>query len=172
MRPILKVQVNLKSRPDIAILHGMETSLTIGEVAARSGVASSALRFYEEKGLIRSERTGTGHRRYSRAVLRRVAFIVFAQRIGLTLDEIATELATLPGNTVPQRHDWARLARPWQRRIDERIAELQRVRDTFTECIGCGCLSLDKCRLANPGDRAAKFGPGPVRWRAAGARAT
>jgi MerR family redox-sensitive transcriptional activator SoxR len=144
----------------------IEAALTIGDVAARSGVATSALRFYEARGLIRSERTRTGHRRYSRAVLRRVAFIVFAQRIGLTLDEIGAELARLARNAVPQRGDWAKLAGPWRRRIDERIAELQRLRDTFTDCIGCGCLSLDRCRLANPGDRAARLGPGPARWRA------
>jgi MerR family redox-sensitive transcriptional activator SoxR len=146
----------------------METALTISEVARRSGVATSALRFYESRGLIHSERTRTGHRRYSRAVLRRVAFIVFAQRIGLTLEEIGAELAKLPRNAVPQRADWARLSGPWKERINQRIAELERLRDTFTECIGCGCLSLDRCRLANPGDRAARRGPGPLRWRARG----
>jgi MerR family redox-sensitive transcriptional activator SoxR len=135
--------------------------LTIGEVARRSGVASSALRFYEERGLITSERAGSGHRRYPRPVLRRIAFIVFAQRIGLTLEEIAAELAKLPPQHAPTRRDWSRLSSPWTSRIDERIAELQRLKIGLTECIGCGCLSLDRCKLANPGDRAARLGPGP-----------
>jgi MerR family redox-sensitive transcriptional activator SoxR len=138
--------------------------LTIGEVARRSGVAASALRFYEERGLIASERAGSGHRRYPRPVLRRIAFIVFAQRVGLTLDEIAGELARLPENRAPTRRDWERLSGAWSSRIDERIAELQRLKAGLTECIGCGCLSLDRCRLSNPGDRAARLGPGPRYW--------
>ena len=138
--------------------------LTIGEVARRSGVAASALRYYEDRGLIASERTGAAHRRYPRAVIRRVAFIVFAQRIGLTLEEIGQELAKLPSDRVPNRRDWARLSTTWQARIDERIAELHRLREGLTECIGCGCLSLDRCQLANPGDRLARRGPGPVAW--------
>jgi MerR family transcriptional regulator, redox-sensitive transcriptional activator SoxR len=138
--------------------------LTIGEVARRSGVAASALRFYEERGLIASERAGSGHRRYPRAVLRRIAFIVFAQRIGLTLEEIGAELAKLPGDRAPTRRDWARLSSGWSARIDDRIAELQRLKVGLTECIGCGCLSLDRCRLANPDDRAAHLGPGPRYW--------
>ena len=138
--------------------------LTISEVSRRSGVAASALRFYEEKGLIQSERAGSGHRRYSRAVLRRVAFIVFAQRIGMTLDEVAAELARLPEGRVPEGSDWARLSTGWTGRIDERIAELERLRAGLTGCIGCGCLSLDRCTLANPGDRAARLGPGPRYW--------
>ena len=138
--------------------------MTIGEVARRSGVATSALRFYEEQGLIRSERTDAGHRRYSRAVIRRVAFIVFAQKIGLSLDEIRRELAKLPSNRVPDRGDWAKLSRAWTERIDARIAELERLRLGLVECIGCGCLSLDRCRLANPGDAAAKRGAGPRYW--------
>ena len=142
----------------------MEDLLTIGEVARRSGVAASALRFYEERGLIESERAGSGHRRYPRSVLRRIAFIVFAQRIGLTLDEIGEELAKLPPNRAPNRRDWSRLSSKWTSRIDERIAELERLRVGLTECIGCGCLSLDRCRLANPGDRAAGLGPGPRYW--------
>lgn len=145
----------------------MEPALTIGEVARRSGVATSALRFYESLGLIHSERTGAGHRRYSRSVLRRVAFVVFAQRIGLSLEEVASELARLPRNSVPRRGDWMRLTGAWNRRIEERIAELERLRETFSGCIGCGCLSLDRCRLANPGDRAARLGPGPAAWRQA-----
>jgi len=128
-------------------------------------VAASALRFYEEKGLIKSERAGSGHRRYQRVVLRRIAFIVFAQRVGMTLDEVAKELAKLPeGGRVPEGKDWAKLSSSWTGRIDERIAELQRLRAGLTGCIGCGCLSLDKCRLTNPGDRAARLGPGPRYW--------
>jgi MerR family transcriptional regulator, redox-sensitive transcriptional activator SoxR len=138
--------------------------LSISEVSKRSGVASSALRFYEERGLIRSERAGSGHRRYERPVLRRIAFIVFAQRIGLTLDEIGRELAKLPPDHAPTRAEWSRLSSTWTERIDERIAELERLRLGLTECIGCGCLSLDRCKLANPGDRAAKQGPGPRYW--------
>jgi MerR family redox-sensitive transcriptional activator SoxR len=142
----------------------MSPLLTIGEVARRSGVAASALRFYEERALIRSERAGSGHRRYPRPVLRRIAFIVFAQRIGLTLDEIGAELAKLPPERAPTRRDWLRIARAWTARIDQRIAELQRLKLGLAECIGCGCLSLDRCRLANPGDRAARLGPGPRYW--------
>ena len=145
----------------------MGDALTIGEVAARSGVARSALRFYEEQRLIHSERTNSGHRRYARAVIRRVAFIVFAQKIGLSLDEIRTELDKLPRNRVPERSDWAKLSAGWTNRIRERIAELERLRAGLTECIGCGCLSLDRCRLANPGDRAARRGPGPRYWMGA-----
>jgi MerR family redox-sensitive transcriptional activator SoxR len=138
--------------------------LTIGEVARRSGVAASALRFYEQRGLIASERAGSGHRRYPRSVLRRVAFIVFAQRIGLTLDEIGAELAKLPPGRAPTRRDWAALSSKWTARIDNKIAELERLKAGLTECIGCGCLSLDRCRLANPSDRAASLGPGPRFW--------
>lgn len=142
----------------------MSDLLTIGEVSRRSGVASSALRFYEERGLIASERAGSGHRRYQRHVLRRIAFIVFAQHVGLTLDAIGEELEKLPPNRTPGRRDWARLSAGWSAQIDERIAELQRLKAGLTECIGCGCLSLDRCRLANPGDQAATLGPGPRYW--------
>jgi MerR family redox-sensitive transcriptional activator SoxR len=142
----------------------MDGVLTIGEVAKRSGTATSALRFYEEQGLIHSERNDSGHRRYPRAVIRRVAFIVFAQRIGLTLEDIRTELAQLPTNRIPERADWAKLSARWTTRIRARIAELERLEATLTECIGCGCLSLDRCQLANPGDRAARRGPGPRYW--------
>ena len=127
-------------------------------------MASSALRFYEERGLIASERSGTGHRRYPRPVLRRIAFIVFAQRVGLSLEEIGAELAELPTDRAPTRRDWSRLSRGWGERIDERIAELERLRVGLTECIGCGCLSLDRCAFANPGDRAGRSGPGPRYW--------
>ena len=142
----------------------MDPMLTISEVSRRSGVASSALRFYEERGLIRSERAGSGHRRYSRSALRRVAFIVFAQRIGLSLDEIRGELAKLPHNRVPERGDWAKLSAGWTKRIRARIAELERLELGLTECIGCGCLSLDRCQFANPGDRAGRRGAGPRYW--------
>ena len=142
----------------------MAELLTIGEVSKRSGVAASALRFYEERGLIESERAGSGHRRYPRPVLRRIAFIVFAQRIGLTLEEIGAELSKLPPSRAPTRRDWSRLSSGWASRIDERIAELERLKAGLTDCIGCGCLSLDRCRLANPGDRAAARGPGPRYW--------
>jgi MerR family redox-sensitive transcriptional activator SoxR len=142
----------------------MEDLLTIGEASRRSGVASSALRFYEEKGLIRSERAGSGHRRYPRSVLRRIAFIVFAQRIGLSLEEIGGELSKLPPDRAPNRRDWSRLSSKWTERIDQRIAELERLRRGLTECIGCGCLSLERCQLSNPGDRAARLGPGPRYW--------
>src|SRR6266545_7972895 len=142
----------------------MDDLLTISEVAKRSGVAASALRFYEDRDLISSERAGSGHRRYPRPVLRRIAFIVFAQRIGLTLSEIGAELARLPPEQVPTRRDWSRLSSKWTSRIEERIAELERLKLGLTECIGCGCLSLDRCQLANPGDRAARLGPGPRYW--------
>jgi MerR family transcriptional regulator, redox-sensitive transcriptional activator SoxR len=142
----------------------MNDAMTIGEVAARSGVATSALRFYEEQRLIQSQRNDAGHRRYSRSVIRRVAFIVFAQKIGLSLDDIRGELAKLPSNRVPERSDWAKLSAGWAKRIRSRIAELERLELGLTECIGCGCLSLDRCRLANPGDKAARRGAGPRYW--------
>ena len=142
----------------------MVVVLTISEVSRRSGVASSALRFYEQRGLIASERAGSGHRRYQRPVLRRIAFIVFAQRIGLTLDEISAELANLPADRIPTRRDWARLSVEWRKRIDQKIAELHRLRAGLTECIGCGCLSIDRCKLANPADRAGRAGPGARYW--------
>jgi MerR family redox-sensitive transcriptional activator SoxR len=138
--------------------------LTIGEVSRRSGVAASALRFYEQRGMINSERAGSGHRRYARPVLRRVAFIIFAQRVGLSLDEIGSELAKLPPDRAPTRRDWSRLSSSWTARIDARIAELERLKTGLTECIGCGCLSLARCRLSNPDDRAGRLGPGPRYW--------
>ena len=142
----------------------MTGELTIGELAQRSGVATSALRFYEDKGLIHADRASSGHRRYLRSVLRRIAFIVFAQRVGLSLDEVAVELAKLPRNRVPDAEDWAELAATWKTRIDARIAELERLKSSLTGCIACGCLSLDRCALSNPGDRAARRGPGPAAW--------
>lgn len=142
----------------------MQNMLKIGEVADRSGVAPSALRYYEQRGLITAERTDSGHRCYPRGVLRRVAFIVFAQRIGLTLEEITHELAKLPVDRAPTGDDWARLSGTWSERIDSRIAELQRLKRGLSDCIGCGCLSLDRCRFANPGDRARSLGSGPRYW--------
>jgi MerR family redox-sensitive transcriptional activator SoxR len=142
----------------------MAEPMTIGDVARRSGVAASALRFYEERGLITSDRAGSGHRRYPRSALRRIAFIVFAQRIGLTLGEIGAELSLLPADRAPSRRDWQRLSRAWTSRIDARIAELERLREGLTDCIGCGCLSLDRCALANPDDRRGLQGPGPRAW--------
>ena len=142
----------------------MPELMTITEVSRRSGVAASALRFYEEKGLITSERAGSGHRRYPRSVLRRIAFIVFAQKVGLSLEEIGTELAKLPEDRAPNRRDWSRLSSTWTARVDQRIAELERLRSGLTECIGCGCLSLSKCKLSNPRDEMAARGPGPRRW--------
>jgi MerR family transcriptional regulator, redox-sensitive transcriptional activator SoxR len=134
--------------------------LSIGELAARSGVAASALRFYEERGLIQAERSGGNQRRYPRSALRRVAFIRAAQRVGVTLEEIAEALAGLPTARTPNAHDWRRLAARWQSRLDARIEELRRLRDDLTGCIGCGCLSLRTCSLYNHEDRAAVRGAG------------
>ncbi|MEO1224970.1 MAG: redox-sensitive transcriptional activator SoxR [Pseudomonadota bacterium] len=142
----------------------MEKVLTISEISRRSGVAASALRFYEDRGLITSERAGSGHRRYPRSVLRRIAFIVFAQRIGLSLTEIGEELAKLPADRTPKRADWSRLSGTWLKRVDARIAELERLKEGLTACIGCGCLSIDRCQLSNPQDAAGRNGPGPRHW--------
>ncbi|HUE95895.1 MAG TPA: redox-sensitive transcriptional activator SoxR [Longimicrobiaceae bacterium] len=142
----------------------MITELTIGEMARRSGVAVSALRFYEERGLLTSTRGPGGRRRYPRAALRRVAFIVFAQRVGLTLEEVRAELGMLPPDRVPVDKDWEQLTGSWLARIDERVAELHRLRSGLSECIGCGCLSVAACPLANPGDRLGLEGAGPRRW--------
>jgi MerR family transcriptional regulator, redox-sensitive transcriptional activator SoxR len=138
--------------------------LTVGQLARRTGVAASALRFYEARGLIRSARNGAGHRRYARAEARRVAFIVFAQRVGLSLEEIRAEMAKLPDDRIPGGDDWGRLSATWRERIDRRIAELERLRAGLSDCIGCGCLSLESCRILNPGDRAAAGGPGARFW--------
>jgi MerR family transcriptional regulator, redox-sensitive transcriptional activator SoxR len=135
--------------------------LSIGAVAARAGVATSALRFYEDQGLIASERAPSGHRQYHADVLRRVAFIQAAQRVGLSLSEIRDALATLPDNRTPNRNDWSRLSQSWRSRLDDEIAWLERLRDDLDGCIGCGCLSLSVCALYNPGDRVAVRGPGP-----------
>ena len=135
--------------------------LTIGALSERTGVAPSALRFYEAENLIHSTRSSGGQRRYAREVLRRVSFIRIAQQVGLSLDEIRDALASLPDNRTPNKHDWERLSRSWRPRIDTQIAVLERLRDRLTGCIGCGCLSLRVCQLANPGDEAARRGPGP-----------
>ena len=140
----------------------METDLLpIGAVSDRTGVAPSALRFYEAQGLVHSTRSDGGQRRYAREVLRRVSFIRIAQQVGLTLDEIREALASLPDSRTPNQKDWERLAASWRPRLDEQIAMLERLRDRLTGCIGCGCLSLKTCRLANPGDVAAGRGAGP-----------
>ncbi|WP_416485727.1 redox-sensitive transcriptional activator SoxR [Streptomyces sp. CL12] len=127
--------------------------LTVGQLAARSGAAVSALHFYEAKGLITSRRTGGNQRRFSRDTLRRVAFIRAAQRVGIPLATIRAALAELPEERTPTREDWARLSQAWRSELDERITQLNRLRDHLTDCIGCGCLSLDTCVLSNPDDR-------------------
>jgi MerR family transcriptional regulator, redox-sensitive transcriptional activator SoxR len=136
--------------------------LTIGEVAERSGLAASAIRFYEQRGLVYAERGEGGQRRFRRDVLRRIAFIRIAQRVGLSLEEIASALAGLPPDRAPSRQDWQRLTQGWRSRIDERIGVLEALRSGLTSCIGCGCLSLRTCALSNPGDVAATFGSGPT----------
>ena len=139
----------------------MENMLTIGEVAERGGLAASAIRFYERQGLIHAERAPNGQRRFRRDVLRRLAFIRIAQRVGLTLEEIVTALALLPVDRAPSRRDWERLTAGWQDRIEQRIALLEALHSGLSSCIGCGCLSLRTCALANPDDVAATMGPGP-----------
>jgi MerR family redox-sensitive transcriptional activator SoxR len=138
-----------------------EEWLAIGQVAERTGVAHSALRYYEREGLIRSSRTAGDQRRYHREVLRRVAFIRIAQRVGLTLDDIRAALASLPEERTPNKADWARLSNSWRPQLDAQIAVLERLRDELTSCIGCGCLSLKACALYNPEDAAATYGAGP-----------
>ena len=132
--------------------------LTIGEVAQRSGMAASALRYYDQVGLIASTRTGSGQRRFERNVLRRLAFVRAARNVGLTLEEIGAALATLPEGRPPTRADWMRLSRGWQARLDEQIAALQALRDDLGSCIGCGCLSLRRCALSNGQDAAGAAG--------------
>jgi MerR family transcriptional regulator, redox-sensitive transcriptional activator SoxR len=141
---------------------GTMTDLTIGELSERSGIATSAIRYYEDRGLVSARRTTGNQRRYERPTLRRLAFIRTAQRVGLSLEEIEQALATLPSNRTPTKADWTRLSRGWRPRLDERIAQLERLRDTLDSCIGCGCLSLQRCNLSNPGDLVASRGPGPV----------
>ena len=138
----------------------MASELTIGEVSTRSGVAPSALRFYERRGLIASARTDGNQRRYQRAVLRRIAFIQAGRAAGISLEQIGGALETLPRNRTPSRRDWERLSNRWREDLDARIETLQALRERLTTCIGCGCLSIDKCELLNPDDEAAAAGPG------------
>lgn len=149
-------------------------ALTVGEVAHRSGFAPSALRFYERLGLVNAKRTAGGQRRYERSVLRRLAFIRAARNVGLSLDEVAAALGTLPDGRTPTRQDWTRLSRVWRHRLDDQIEALIRLRDGLDSCIGCGCLSLRRCAISNPEDVAVAAGPGaaylPAPLRAASGR--
>jgi MerR family redox-sensitive transcriptional activator SoxR len=140
-----------------------QSELTVGQLAERSGVAVSALHFYERQQLISSRRTSGNQRRYRRDMLRRVALIRIAQRVGIPLAQVRAALAELPEGRTPNRSDWVRLSQRWHDELDERIRRLQQLRDQFTDCIGCGCLSIDRCRLANPNDTLAEQGPGPRR---------
>jgi MerR family redox-sensitive transcriptional activator SoxR len=140
-----------------------ETELTVGQLASRSGVAVSAVHFYERQGLITSRRTTGNQRRYNRDMLRRVALIRIAQRVGIPLSQVRAALAELPDDRVPNRRDWQRMSRRWQDDLDERIQLLEQLRDSFSECVGCGCLSIDRCRMANPYDILGEQGPGPRR---------
>ncbi len=135
--------------------------MTIGAVADRTGLAVSAVRFYADQGLIASERTTSGHRRFPRSVIRRVSFIRICQKLGYSLEEITAQLATLPNGRTPNERDWAALAAGFSSDIDQRIAELTQLRDTLDGCIGCGCLSLKRCSMWNPDDGAAALGDGP-----------
>jgi MerR family redox-sensitive transcriptional activator SoxR len=135
-------------------------ALTIGQVSGRTGVATSALRYWEDLGLIQSVRTTGNQRRYERATIRRVSFIRAAQRVGLSLEEIGSALGRLPEGRTPTAQDWARLSRAWRGRLDEQIRRIERLRDQLDSCIGCGCLSLTTCALNNPDDQAAARGPG------------
>jgi MerR family transcriptional regulator, redox-sensitive transcriptional activator SoxR len=139
----------------------MEHELSIGALSDRTGVAPSALRFYEAEGLIHADRSSGGQRRYHRDMIRRVSFIRVAQQVGLSLDEVRNALATLPENRTPTQKDWERLATSWRPRLDAQIAMLERLRDRLVGCIGCGCLSLRSCHILNPDDVAAERGPGP-----------
>lgn len=140
-----------------------QSGLSVGEVAARSGIAVSAVHFYERQGLISSRRTSGNQRRYRRETLRRIALIRIAQRVGIPLAQIRQALETLPKGRTPTRADWQQLSEQWKAELDDRIRSLQQLRDEFTDCIGCGCLSLDRCALANPQDVGSNRGPGPVR---------
>ncbi len=134
--------------------------LTVGEIARRSGFAESAVRYYERLGLLPATRTAGGQRRFERNTLRRLAFIRAARNVGLSLDEIAAALASLPAGRTPTRADWSRLSKGWRRRLDDQIAALAALRDGLDSCIGCGCLSLQRCAISNPGDAARAGGPG------------
>lgn len=149
--------------PEAMAAAGIAPTLSVGELARRSGVPVSTLHFYEARGLIVSTRTEGNQRRYGRDVLRRVAFIRVAQRVGIALADIGAALESLPGGRPPGREDWTRLSTAWRAELDARMAQLKKLRDTLDDCIGCGCLSIDRCRLRNPGDRLAAEGPGPRR---------
>lgn len=138
--------------------------LSVGEAAKRSGVAVSALHFYERKGLIRSLRTGGNQRRYASDVLRRIAVIRVAQRVGVPLEAVRRAFASLPDERTPTREEWARMSVTWREELEDRIGQLTNLKDRLTDCIGCGCLSLTACALANPGDVLAVEGGGPRRW--------
>lgn len=142
----------------------METTLSIQQIARRSGLAASALRYYEQKGFISSERRNSGHRRFPRYVLRRLAFIFFAQRLGMRLEEIKAELDKLPTDHVPTGKDWEKLTGKWTERVEAQIAQLEQLKSGLAGCIGCGCLSLKDCKIINPGDRFAEKGAGPRAW--------
>jgi MerR family redox-sensitive transcriptional activator SoxR len=160
MASSVQVHVNLRSS---AIVRHVDTHdrLTIGEVARRSGFAASAIRYYEDQGLLEAGRTSGGRRTFERSVLRRLAFIRAAGNVGLTLEEIRGELAGLPANRTPTKADWLRISRHWRGRLDEQIAALERLRDGLDSCIGCGCLSMKRCGISNPGDVAARSGAAP-----------
>lgn len=138
-----------------------DSTLSIGYVAERTGLATSAIRYYEELGLVAAHRAPGGQRRFERSVIRRLSFVMIAQRVGLSLDEIRAALDSLPDGRTPTERDWTALAQRWRPMIDERIAILERLRDRLDECLGCGCLSIRHCSLANPGDQLAAEGPGP-----------
>ena len=144
-------------------MRGDRMDLTVGQLAARSGVTVSALHFFERQGLITSTRTAGNQRRYRRDALRRVAFIRIAQRVGIPLKEVAAVLAVLPESRTPTREDWARVSECWQAELDRRMRHLQQLRDDFTGCVGCGCMSIDRCPLINPGDELGRLGAGPRR---------
>jgi MerR family transcriptional regulator, redox-sensitive transcriptional activator SoxR len=158
---MLQLEVSFKSRRVVKKMDGHDL-LTIGEVAERSGFATSALRYYERAGLITATRTSGQQRRYERSVLRRLAFIRAARNIGLGLEEVHEALNRLPAARTPTKADWTRMSRAWRSRLDEQIDALERLRDGLDSCIGCGCLSLQRCKLSNPGDIAATAGPGAV----------
>jgi MerR family transcriptional regulator, redox-sensitive transcriptional activator SoxR len=163
---ILVVEVNFKSSEVVSELMESSTNLrttdplTVGDIARRSGFADSAVRYYERLGLLHATRTAGGQRRFERSTLRRLAFIRAARNIGLSLDEVAAALSSLPSARTPNRADWARLSRGWRERLDEQIEALVALRDGLDSCIGCGCLSLDRCAISNPADSARSDGPG------------
>ena len=138
-----------------------DEALAIGELAARTGLAVSAIRYYEAEGLVRATRNAGGHRRFRREAIRRLSFVLIAQQLGFSLEEIRAQLDRLPAERTPTRQDWEKISRGFRSRLNERIATLERLRDSLDGCIGCGCLSLERCRLYNPGDEASEDGTGP-----------